>query len=112
MEQLNLLIDMIKDLHKDVDKIDSKIAEIREEQISQSFHISKNTSDLEYHIKRTDLLEDDVKILERDTDDRLDELEEDKKFKRKFIVDSAKVMGMASALLGIVLGLYKFKELL
>jgi tetrahydromethanopterin S-methyltransferase subunit G len=111
MSELNLLIDMIKELHKDLHEVDRKISDVKEEQVKQSFHIEKNTEDLKYHIKRTDMLEDDLHIFREDLDNRVDDLEDRVKTKKALKSIVVKSIGVTTGLIGLVLGLYKLIDI-
>ena len=48
-------------IYEIVKESQEKLEKIHEEQIRQGIHIAQNTKDLEYHIKRSDLIEEDLK---------------------------------------------------
>jgi tetrahydromethanopterin S-methyltransferase subunit G len=48
-------------VEKRLDKIEEKLDKVLEEVSSINVTMARNTADLEYHIKRTDLLEDQFK---------------------------------------------------
>jgi len=49
-------------IYEIVKESQEKLEKIHDEQIRQGIHIAQNTKDLEYHIKRTDLIEEHQKV--------------------------------------------------
>ena len=56
-DKLDLVIDRLEDVKDSVDRVESTLDDI-------SLQVAKNTYDLQYHIKRTDLNEKRVRIIE------------------------------------------------
>ena len=108
MSELKLLIEMVKNLHTDLTKVSDKVADIREEQLKQSFDIARNTKDVEYHIKRSDLLEEDVSILRTDVEDRLDNLEAPKKTRKRVAAFVIRTSAVITGISGVIAIVYKF----
>lgn len=56
-DKLDLVVDRIEDVKDAVDDMQKDVSKI-------SIDVAKNTHDLNYHIKRTDLLEKHLKVVE------------------------------------------------
>lgn len=56
-DKLDLVIDRLDDVKDSVDRVEMSIDEL-------TLQVAKNTQDLSYHIKRTDLAEERIKTIE------------------------------------------------
>lgn len=67
MKKDDLIVDLLKDLKEESrvsdEAIKKEIAEIKSNIVEIQIDLRKNTDDMRYHIKRTDLLEDIIKFL-------------------------------------------------
>lgn len=70
MDKLELIVSKIDDLKEQVkdtnDEIKDDISDIRSSLIEMEIDLRKNTDDMRYHIKRTDLTDDVVAMLRKE----------------------------------------------
>ena len=103
-EDTKLIVDMLKNLHDDVTKIQEKVGDIREEQLRQSFSIDK-------HSDKISAIES--KVLELDKYDKIASKKIERlEIPRKTVKYTVKVVAGVGVIVGTITGIYKLLDYL
>lgn len=108
-EKLDLLVDMTKEIHKDLKGLHEEVHKIQTEQAIQGKDIAENKDDLIVHMSRTDTLEELVELRKKEVDARLEALEEPKKLKKLLLNWIVKAGSLGGAMYGILKLIEYFK---
>lgn len=105
MENSQILFEMLKSLNDKVDGNTETLARLE-------VNVDRNTSDLELHIRRTELLEEQVELNKKSLEKRIDILEEPGIAKKFLSSKFLQITGIASAIFGLIKFLEYLKSLI